>query len=328
LGDGGDGERAAAVHEPGDEIGSIAAEIEEGSGSIAFRVGEPGEEFRRDADFLGTLVAVVYDDFADVSDGFAAAGERIGGVVAAIPGGFVVDEHLDVALAGGLLDGAGVFEADGEGFFHHDVDATGGAGLDDAEMIEGVREDQDGFRPGFVEHLFEVGVEEGGREFVAAGVTRGEPAVGLGDAYEVHVVAVEVPVEESGGVAVVESGDGEGEVRNFAKVLDFGAGAVGVIEVEGPDAFGVDGGVDAGVVCAAFEDGLVGRGDFGDFEVDVMHGAVGGASGGFVMDHEFDDVAAFSGDEKLDETGFAGSGAEAPEFLEAELGVVKTDSVV
>jgi hypothetical protein len=59
-----------------------------------------------------------------------------------------------------------------------------------------------------------------------------------------------------------------------------------------------------------------------------MHGAVGGASGGLVMDHKFDNVTAFSGDAELDETGFAGSGVETPEFFEAELGVIKTDSVV
>ena len=46
LGDGGDGDGSFAVHEPGHEVGAVAAEVGEGSVSVLGGIGEEGEEVR------------------------------------------------------------------------------------------------------------------------------------------------------------------------------------------------------------------------------------------------------------------------------------------
>ena len=68
LRDGSHGFRALAVHQPGHEIGAVAAEVEESASAIQFGIGEPAQKFRTDADFFGTAVTVVNDDFADVTE--------------------------------------------------------------------------------------------------------------------------------------------------------------------------------------------------------------------------------------------------------------------
>ncbi len=53
LSDGGDGVGALAVHEPGHQVGAIAAKIEHRAGTVLFGIIEPGKEFGLDVNFCG-----------------------------------------------------------------------------------------------------------------------------------------------------------------------------------------------------------------------------------------------------------------------------------
>src|SRR5208337_2390649 len=70
---GGDCERGFAVHQPGGQVGAVAAEVVESAGAVLDGVGEPVEELRSYADLLWTLVAVVGYDAANLAQ---AAGLR------------------------------------------------------------------------------------------------------------------------------------------------------------------------------------------------------------------------------------------------------------
>ena len=83
--------------------------------------------------------------------------EIVSRVVAAIPGSFVVDQHLNLTGVRGLLDCESIVETDGERLFHHDVDAVTGADFDYAAMIVSVGVDQNGLGAGFLQHFFHIG---------------------------------------------------------------------------------------------------------------------------------------------------------------------------
>ena len=53
LSDGRNGQRALSVHQPRHEIGPITAEIEEGAGTVQFRVRQPVQELRLNSISLG-----------------------------------------------------------------------------------------------------------------------------------------------------------------------------------------------------------------------------------------------------------------------------------
>lgn len=101
LGDGEDGGGALVLHEPGDEVGSVAAEVGEGAAAVEDGVGEPGEEVFRAADFARALVSVVDDDFTQFTDGLVLVGEAVSFVVGGIPGGLEVDDEMDAGVADG-----------------------------------------------------------------------------------------------------------------------------------------------------------------------------------------------------------------------------------
>ncbi len=159
LGDGGDGGGRLAVHEDGHEVGSVAAEVEEGAGAILDGVGEPGKPLGADADLFGAFVAVVDDDFADVAE-LAGLSFEDGCGVGGVPGGLVVDEDVDVVVVRGLTDGEGVFHGGGERLFDHGADVVFCCGLDDAAVVLDGGVDEDGVGFGCGEHLLEVGGEE------------------------------------------------------------------------------------------------------------------------------------------------------------------------
>ena len=226
LADGGDAQGGLAVHEDGHEIGAVAAEVEEGAGAVLGRVGEPGEPFGADADLLGTFVAVVDDDFAEVAE-LAGVGLIDGVGVAGVPGGLVVDEDVDVVLAGGLLDGEGVAEGGCERLFDHGGDAVMGGEIDDAAVIADGGVDENGVRVLAGEHLFGVGVEELGVEVVAGGVAGGEGGVGLDDGDETGVAVGGEGVEESADVAVNQADDGDADGLGWVCGWDGGVRSLG-----------------------------------------------------------------------------------------------------
>ncbi len=210
LRDRGDGVGAAAVHEPGHQIGAIAAEIVERAGAVEFRVVEPREKFGLHVNFCGAGVAVVHDDFANFAD-FVFVDEIVGGAIAAIPRGFVIDEDGNVGGFRGALDGVRVVDADGERLFHHDGNFVFGADFDGADVIVRVGIDEDGLRLGGGEEFVEIGVVELGIEIKFCGVAIEDRFVGLGDADEFDIVAIFDVIEEAVGVAVGEAGHGDAE---------------------------------------------------------------------------------------------------------------------
>ena len=149
----GDRKRTGIVEHPGHQIGSIAAEIEECTGAIELWVREPGEEFRAHADFAGPHVAVHGHHFANCAGRLLFAEETPEGGMAAIPGGFVVDDYRNPGLPGSAIDACGVFEADGQRLLHHHGNAAGGTGLDTGGVVERAAEQGNGVGASAVEHL-------------------------------------------------------------------------------------------------------------------------------------------------------------------------------
>ncbi len=135
--------------------------------------------------------------------------EVVGGVIAAIPGGFVVDEDGDVGGFGGGWRSCwrGLLRRhDGERLFHHDGDFVLGADFDGAAVAAPVGVAEDGLRVGAGEEFGELGVVELGAEIKFCGLAVEDFAVGFGDAEEFDVVAVFDAGEEAVGMAVGQAG--------------------------------------------------------------------------------------------------------------------------
>ena len=135
----------------------------------------------------------------------------IGGLVAGIPGCFVIDEHLDVGLAGGFADGEGVGQRHGERLFNHDGEVVFGAGFDRLAMAGDAGEDEQRLRLLRGDHAVDVGVEEAVIELVFCFVGRVEGGVGIDDGDELDFGMVGQVVEEAGDVAVFETNYGDAD---------------------------------------------------------------------------------------------------------------------
>lgn len=226
LGNGGDAQGGGAVLDEGHEVGAVAAEVEEGAGAVLDGVGEPGEPLGADADLFRAFVAVVDDDFADVAElALLYFGEDL--AIAGVPGGFVVDEDVDVMLAGGGADGEGVGEGCGEGLFDHGGNAVTCGGFDDFAMVLDGGVDEDGVGVLGVEHAVGIGVEQLGIEVVFGGVAPGEGGIGLDDGDELGAGVIGESAKEALHMAVDEADDGD---------ADGGSGGDGGSEGDGEEA--------------------------------------------------------------------------------------------
>jgi hypothetical protein len=234
IDDGGDGEGSLAMHEPGHEIDAIAAEVIQGAGAVLRGVGKPGEEFGRHADFLGALMAVVDNDAADLAQA-AVLDIFIGGAVGGVPGGFVIDQDLDVVLAGDFADGEGVVEGDGQGLLDHDGDAVLGGDLDGGAVLGDGGVDEDGLGLAGFDQVGFAFEEERGGEIVFLLVFGEEGGVGVGDADELDFRMVLEGGEEAFNVAMLESDDGDAEGLGVGGVVgrELGAGGFGGLGGEG-----------------------------------------------------------------------------------------------
>ncbi len=208
LHDGCDAERGLAMHEEGGEVGSVAAEVEEGARAVLDGIGEPREPLGAYADLFGALVAVVDDDFAEIAE-LAGFGFVDGFGVGGVPGGFVVDQDVDVMLASGGADGEGVFHGGREGLLDHGADIVAGRGFDDAAVILNGGVDEYGVGVLGGEHVLEVGVEEGLLQVVLGGVLLREGGVGFDDGDELGRGVFGESAEEAFHVSVNEADDGD-----------------------------------------------------------------------------------------------------------------------
>ena len=73
--------------------------------------------------------------------------------IARVPGRLQVDEHVDLAAFGGVLNGQGIFVADGQRLFHHYVNAQCGALFDHSPMLTWSGEDEHCPRMGLRNHF-------------------------------------------------------------------------------------------------------------------------------------------------------------------------------
>ncbi len=127
--------------------------------------------------------------------------------MAAVPGGLVINDHLNVALVSRLLYPAGRLIADGKRLLHHDVNMARSRGFDDHRMVKGARECSDGLRLSVVEHLAQVREEEIRREMILVAVLLLQGSVWIVDADELYVLSLADGVEEAVDVTVVQAGD-------------------------------------------------------------------------------------------------------------------------
>jgi hypothetical protein len=80
-------------------------------------------------------------------------------LVGIVPGGLIVDEHLDMILFGEGGDAIGVLYSCREWFFHHDGDTFWGADPDDAEVFDNGIICEDGVGMLFCDEGIQVGVK-------------------------------------------------------------------------------------------------------------------------------------------------------------------------
>ena len=153
-------------------------------------------------------MAVVHHDFANFADGVLMH-QIVGGMIAAIPGGLVVDQDGDLGRAGSTFDGAGIFVTYGQWLFHHDWDGVLCADFHGAAMIIGVGVDEHGLRTGGGEQFVEIGVVQIWIKGEFGGVAVEDFAVGLRNANDLDVAPIFSPGEEAVSVAVRESGHGD-----------------------------------------------------------------------------------------------------------------------
>ena len=189
LRDRGDRGRAVIVHQPGHQVGTVAAEIEERAGAVLDRIGQPLEELLLHVDLLRALVAVHRDHLADVASGVLLLEERPDRGMIRVPRRLVVDEDLDVAALGRLLDASRVGGADRQRLLHHHRNMPRGRCFDDHRMIERAGERRDRLRRRVFDHRLEIGEEEAVGQVVQLRVFLLERYVRLEDADDLHVLA-------------------------------------------------------------------------------------------------------------------------------------------
>src|SRR5258708_9755074 len=169
-------------------------------------MGEPAKKFRADADFLRPVVAIVDDDFANAAEG-VLMDEIVGGAIAAVPRGLVIHDDLNVTLLSGGLNGAGVFHADRERFFHHHGHAVAGAGSNRLAMIAGVAVHQRCLRMSALKHFVGAGEKQFGIHTVFLCVIGRELLIAFGDADELDVGTMQALLKEAFYVSVDQADD-------------------------------------------------------------------------------------------------------------------------
>ena len=132
-------------------------------------------------------------------------------VVAAIPGRFIVHQHMNPGGVCRFFHRERVLQADGQRLFHHDVNAVAGTDLHHAPVVERIRVNQNGLRMHFRQHLFEIGKEHVGGKVVSGGILRQELLVWLGDSYDRNLRTVQRSLQESVDVSMNQANDSDAE---------------------------------------------------------------------------------------------------------------------
>ena len=113
----------------------------------------------------------------------------------------------------GFLHGEGVFQADGQRLFHHDVNAVPGADFHDATMVIGVRVHQHGLGMRAVKHFFQVWKEQILVDAELFRISSEQRLVGFGDANDLDRRIVEGSLKKSLHMAVNQADDADTQRR-------------------------------------------------------------------------------------------------------------------
>ena len=135
----------------------------------------------------------------------------VGGLVAGIPGGFVIDQDMDAVFTGDFTDGQGVVERDGQRFFNHDGDPVLRGDFDSGSVPGDGGVDQDGLGMGLFDHIGFLAIEEGRGKRVFLLILREKGGVVVGDADQFHVGVVGQVSKKAFNVAMDQSDDGYAE---------------------------------------------------------------------------------------------------------------------
>jgi hypothetical protein len=115
---------------------------------------------------------------------------------------------MDLAGLRGFLHGECVFQADGQGLLHHDVNAVTGANFDYATVVIGVGINEDNLGVHFRDHVLKVGEYLRCPEAVAPGCHGKNGSIGFHKADDLDLSAAPVLIEESVNMAVDQPDDG------------------------------------------------------------------------------------------------------------------------
>src|SRR5690242_8436427 len=151
-------------------------------------------------------MAVMNDDFADFAEGVVAR-EVEGGAVAAVPGGFAIDQDRDLGALRGRLHCKSIAVAHGQWFLHHDGNAMTCALLHDTAMVKRIGVNEDSLGLGFLQHFVDACKEDVVRKRKLRFVEGCKFLVRLGDADDPQVGAMEILAKKSGDVAMYQAGD-------------------------------------------------------------------------------------------------------------------------
>src|SRR6185437_1487918 len=104
-------------------------------------------------------MAVMNDDFSDFTEG-VVVGEVEGSAIAAIPGGFVIDQDGNFGALRGGLHCKSIVVAHSQWFLHHHGDAMTCASLHHAAMVKSICVDEDSLWLGLLKHFVDAGKED------------------------------------------------------------------------------------------------------------------------------------------------------------------------
>ena len=173
------------MHQPGDQVSAIAAEIVESSIAVLFRILEPLQKFRLHSYLFGSLVTIVDHDPAQIPQA-ALRYLVVGGPVAGIPGGLVVHEHLNVVLPGRTANRQCIFQRHGQGLFHHDAEPVLRGCFDHLPVLADRSVNQQSLGMAGRNHRIQLRVEQAGIEMKLLCVAVGKRLVGIHDAVQRH----------------------------------------------------------------------------------------------------------------------------------------------
>ena len=131
----------------------------------------------------------------------------VGGVIAAVPGSFVIHQDLNPARMRGFLHGQCVSETNRKRFLHHDGNTVPGADFHDSPVIVSIGVNQHRLRMSFLKHFLQIGKQHGLIEPISCRRLGKQMRIRLGHAYDLNFRAVAGLGEKSVHMSMHQSND-------------------------------------------------------------------------------------------------------------------------